>query len=48
MTRHTCTGDVETCRICYSGRDAIEWGRVETDDRAADDAADRMADGGWL
>lgn len=45
MSRHDCTGDEDTCRVCARG---IAWLEDEryyaTDDIGADIAADREAE----
>ena len=43
MTRHTCTGDVDTCATCTHRHDAREYAAEQTDDRMGDDYADREA-----
>jgi len=47
MPDHYCTGDVETCSRCNRRRDEREWHRDDTDDRMADDYADREWHRGW-
>lgn len=43
VSRHPCTGDVETCAICSRGRDAIEDGRHGYSDAELGDMADGAA-----
>ena len=46
MRRHSCTGDIDTCRICANAADAAEWTPEASDDECEAAARD-MVFGRW-